>query len=191
MWIKLTIPRKVFFLIKLYVTMNKGFHQLSLLFFILLLMGCAGQVAEEQAEPGTWVPNSKLLAQKDKLFELNLSDQGYTTLSDQLGEFTQLEKLNLKGNKLWDLPPVLGNLKNVRRLNLAKNELKELPAVVLEMTGIKELDLRHNKLEKLPEEIKKLSKLHTIYIGNNYFSDIQRVTIREWLPKTKVIISNE
>lgn len=104
--------------------------------------------------------------------ELDLSNQGLTSLPPEIGQLTHLSKLNLAWNKLHTLPPRIGQLTDLASFDLRGNQLRSLPPEIAELSHLTDLDLWNNQLTTLPSKIGQLSQLTTLTLSNNYLSEL-------------------
>ncbi|CAD7087338.1 unnamed protein product [Hermetia illucens] len=107
---------------------------------------------------------------------LDISENRFVTLPNEIGRLTLLKHLNVSGNRLVELPPVLGdlvklevilamnnlivkiprelaNLKNLKQVNLSNNQLAEFPTMLCGLKHMDVLDLSRNKITNVPSEV--------------------------------------
>nr|MDZ8282883.1 COR domain-containing protein [Nostoc sp. ChiSLP01] len=106
-------------------------------------------------------------AAKEKVTELDLSDNQLSSVPREIGQLTKLQMLNLCNNQLSSLPPEIALLSNLTQLNLGDNLLKVLPTEITELSNLTNLSIWRNQLKVLPTEITCLSKLTQLYVGGN------------------------
>ncbi|BFG02026.1 leucine-rich repeat-containing protein 57 [Drosophila madeirensis] len=87
------------------------------------------------------------------LKHLNLSGNRLVELNTVVGELLKLEVLLLMDNYLTSLPKTLVNCTNLKTVNLSNNQLKEFPAMLCGLTKLDVLDLSRNKITKVPAEV--------------------------------------
>ncbi|MFX0207544.1 MAG: leucine-rich repeat domain-containing protein [Candidatus Hodarchaeota archaeon] len=136
--------------------------------------------------------NRKVVIKKRYVVELNLSEQGLTSLPSTIGNFAKLDILNLQHNKLKTLPDTIGNLRVLRVLDLDSNRLSSLPESLGNLTKLQFLCCRYNKLKSLPaslgnmENLKKLSlegnKLRSLPESLGQLTELQKL----WCPNNKL-----
>ena len=68
-----------------------------------------------------------------------------STLSDSIGQLTQLTTLDLRGNQLSTLPDSIGELAQLTTLYLSRNRLLTLPDCIGQLAQLTTLDLSLNK----------------------------------------------
>lgn len=76
---------------------------------------------------------------------------GLTTLSEQIGQLTELEELDLSDQFLTHLPDALCSLPNLKRLVLRGNRITHLPAAFTQLVSLQRLDLRGNPIAQWPD----------------------------------------
>lgn len=111
---------------------------------------------------------------------LDLSENRFVTLPDDIGRFTLLKHLNISENRLTELPAAIGqlikletfnamsnmltnipremaNLKHLKQVHLNNNQLTQFPTVFSGMKNLDVLDLSRNKISAIPPEVKNLA----------------------------------
>ncbi|XP_049311181.1 leucine-rich repeat-containing protein 57 [Bactrocera dorsalis] len=138
---------------------------------------------------------------------LDLSENRFERLPDELGHFTLVKHLNLSGNKLIELPDVIGeltklevllvmnnyltkipktlsNCNNLKTVNLTNNQIKEFPTMLCGLKHLDVLDLSRNKITIVPAEV------GTLYMTELNLNQNQISTLSEEIatcPKLKVL----
>lgn len=125
---------------------------------------------------------------------LDLSENRFTELPDDLRKFTILKHLNVSGNRLMFLPeafevmtkletlnamnnlierlPVqLGQCKNLKQINLSNNQINEFPKMVCGLRHLDLLDLSRNKITSVPAEVESL-QVTELNINQNQVSEL-------------------
>lgn len=92
----------------------------------------------------------------DLLKHLNLSDNRLTELPIVIGNLVRLETLNVANNLLVSLPRQLNALKNLKQVHLNNNQLVEFPTMFCGLKHLDILDLSRNKITKVPAEVAQL-----------------------------------
>lgn len=90
------------------------------------------------------------------LKHLNISSNKITYLPDVIGKLIKLETLNAMNNVLQTLPASLSNLKNLKQVLLSNNIITEFPVMLCGLTHLDSLDISRNKLTKIPPAAKNL-----------------------------------
>lgn len=90
------------------------------------------------------------------LKHLNISSNKITSLPDVLGQLIKLETLNAMNNVLQALPSSLANLKNLKQVLLSNNVIEEFPVMFCGLKHLDSLDISRNKITKIPAAAKDL-----------------------------------
>lgn len=90
------------------------------------------------------------------LKHLNLSDNRLTELPAVIGQMIKLETLNVMSNMLISIPQEFANLKNLKQVHLNNNQLTSFPIMFCDMKNLDVLDVSRNKISAIPPEIKGL-----------------------------------
>ncbi|GLV43761.1 uncharacterized protein CBL_06915 [Carabus blaptoides fortunei] len=105
------------------------------------------------------------------LKHLNLSKNKLTKLPDCIGALTRLESLNASHNHLVSLPRTLSNLINLKQVYLADNQLKDFPLMLCGLKHLDMLDLSKNKINTIPSEASALN-VTELNLNQNQISEI-------------------
>lgn len=89
----------------------------------------------------------------DLLKHLNVSDNRLTELPAVLGNLVKLETLNAMNNMIFSIPRQLVNLKNLKQVILSNNQLTEFPTMFCGLKHLDILDLSRNKITRIPSEV--------------------------------------
>lgn len=90
------------------------------------------------------------------LKHLNVSDNRLTELPAIIGQLIKLETINVMNNMLLTIPREFANLKNLKQVNLSNNQLTSFPTMFCGIKNLNVLDLSRNKITSIPPEIKDL-----------------------------------
>ncbi|XP_053102046.1 leucine-rich repeat-containing protein 69 isoform X5 [Hemicordylus capensis] len=122
-----------------------------------------------------------------KLTVLNLGNNIFEEVPEQLKYLTSLKKLHLFGNKITRISPLIfDGLKNLVLLNLNNNQLSNLPVEIHRLENLECVSLDNNQLQCIPKELCYLRKLRKLYLSHNSI-----ITLPEeigYLTKLKVLI---
>lgn len=110
---------------------------------------------------------SALLQFPNVLRTLDLSENHFTLLPDDIGKFTLLKHLNLNGNKLISLPDILGNLVKLETLNAMNNLLHSLPPALGQLKNLKQIHLSNNQITEFPVMFCSLKQLDLLDLSRN------------------------
>ncbi|KRT81425.1 hypothetical protein AMK59_5576 [Oryctes borbonicus] len=105
------------------------------------------------------------------LKHLNLHKNKLNKIPDCIGALTKLETFNLSHNNLTYLPRTITNLINLKNVYLCDNHFKEFPVVFCGLKHLDLLDLSRNEIRSVPSEI---SGLHVseLNLNQNQISEI-------------------
>lgn len=110
---------------------------------------------------------------------LDISENKFVKIPDEIGNFTLLKHLNLNSNKLEELPEAISklvkletltamnnfipavpssycNLKHLKQVNLSNNLITIFPIMLCDLKSLDMLDLSRNRITKVPKEVKAL-----------------------------------
>ncbi|KAJ8984627.1 hypothetical protein NQ317_009855 [Molorchus minor] len=106
-----------------------------------------------------------------QLKHLNLSKNKLAKVPDCIGALTKLETFNLSHNNLSTLPRTLSNLINLKQVNLSNNHLKEFPLMFCGLKHLDVLDLCKNEIDSIPTEVSGLN-VTELNLNQNQISQI-------------------
>lgn len=132
-------------------------------------------------------PQLKQFQNPNILKTMDISENRFTIIPEEIGKFTQLKHLNISGNRLIELPEIMGNLiklevllamnnmivklpktlnnlKNLKQVNLSNNQIEEFPIIFCGLKHLDILDLSRNKIMIIPSEC---SNLYCIELNLN------------------------
>lgn len=92
----------------------------------------------------------------DLLKHLNVSDNRLVELPIVIGNLVKLETLNAINNVITSIPRQLENLKNLKQVHLANNQITEFPTMLCGLKHLDILDLSKNKITSVPPEVRTL-----------------------------------
>lgn len=87
------------------------------------------------------------------LKQLTISQNRLTGLPDTLGALAKLEGLNCAGNKIRSLPSSLTKLNHLKQINLSDNQISDFPLVFCGLKHLDVLDLSRNRLTTVPDTV--------------------------------------
>ncbi|KAK9693967.1 Leucine rich repeat [Popillia japonica] len=105
------------------------------------------------------------------LKHLSLQKNKLTKIPDCIGALTKLETFNLSHNNLTYLPRTITNLINLKNVYLSENHFKEFPMVFCGLKHLDVLDLSRNEIRSITSEI---SGLHVseLNLNQNQISEL-------------------
>ncbi|XP_056640216.1 leucine-rich repeat-containing protein 57 [Diorhabda carinulata] len=92
-----------------------------------------------------------------QLRHLNLSKNRLAKIPDCIGALTKLEILNASHNNLTTLPRTLSNLIHLKQVNLSDNHIKEFPLMFCGLKHLDVLDLSRNEITSIGPEVSGLN----------------------------------
>ncbi|EDW62449.2 leucine-rich repeat-containing protein 57 [Drosophila virilis] len=103
---------------------------------------------------------------------LDLSENRFETVPDELGRLTMLKHLNLSGNRLSELNEVVGELLKLEVLLLMNNFLTKLPKTLSNCTHLKTVNLSNNQLKVFPSMLCGLKQLDVLDLSRNQITEV-------------------
>jgi len=107
-----------------------------------------------------------------KLVEVFISNTGYSSIPESIGNLKNLEILNIPRNSIDSLPKSIGKLKKLRELIMYYNNLTSLPDEIGNLKNLEILDFRLNNINDIPETIGNLVNLRELSGGFNNITTI-------------------
>ena len=149
------------------------------------------ELADKILTPIEMAKEAKEAIEEGSVTSLNLSNQSLVKVPDTVFNQTELEHLNLSNNELeGSLPAEVRLLSNLKSLNLSHNNFTGVPAEIGQLANLEVLDLSFNKLTGLPYEFKNLANLQKLDLRGNSYSEADLAMIKEKLPKSTVVITD-
>lgn len=87
---------------------------------------------------------------------LNVNDNRLTELPAVIGQLVKMETINAMSNMLISIPRELGNLKHLKQVHLSNNQLTQFPSMFCGLKHLDVLDISRNKIQSIPPEAKDL-----------------------------------
>lgn len=81
---------------------------------------------------------------------LDISENKFVKIPDDIGKFTLLKHLNLNSNKLEELPEVLGKLIKLETLTAMNNYIPAVPSSLAALKSLKQVNLSNNLITVFP-----------------------------------------
>lgn len=103
---------------------------------------------------------------------LDLSENRFITLPDDIGRFTLLKHLNISDNRLTELPAVIGQLIKLETLNFASNMLVSIPRELCNLKHLKQVHLNNNQLTQFPTMFCGFKNLDVLDVSRNKIAAI-------------------
>ncbi|XP_037932544.1 leucine-rich repeat-containing protein 57-like [Teleopsis dalmanni] len=103
---------------------------------------------------------------------MDLSENRFEKIPDDLGRFTLLKHLNLSGNKLTELPDVMGDLIKLEVLLVMDNFLTKIPKTLANCSHLKTVNLSHNQIRDFPVMLSGLKHLDVLDLSRNQITSV-------------------
>ncbi|XP_076232266.1 leucine-rich repeat-containing protein 57 [Calliopsis andreniformis] len=107
-----------------------------------------------------------------QLRTLDLSENEFVRIPEDIGNFTLLKQLNFSHNKLTALPEVLGELTKLENLNASSNQIKSVPWSLSKLTRLKQVNLSDNQIGEFPLMFCNLEYLNVLDLSKNRITTI-------------------
>eukprot|EP00058_Branchiostoma_floridae_P022229 XP_002607719.1 hypothetical protein BRAFLDRAFT_82834 [Branchiostoma floridae] len=131
---------------------------------------------------------------------LDLSDQGLTSIPEEVFDITDLEFLIVSKNMLTSIPegicrlrklhhlevedniltslPRLEKLQKLKKLYISDNQFTELPQALCLLYNLEQLSVGNNPIKSLPDDVARLAKLNTLCISGCQFDEFPRQVLQ-------------
>lgn len=103
---------------------------------------------------------------------LDLSENRFVTLPDDIGRFTLLKHLNISENRLIELPAAIGQLIKLETFNAMSNMLVSIPREMVNLKHLKQVHLNNNQLTQFPTIFGGMKNLDVLDVSRNKISAI-------------------
>ncbi len=103
----------------------------------------------------------------ENVLELNLRNQGLTSVPSGINKFVNLVSLDLSDNKLSALGTEIGSLTKLEELELSNNSFTSIPSEVCNLKELKSLIISGNQIKSAGSEITCLKKLERLHLQGN------------------------
>lgn len=120
------------------------------------------------------------------LLHLDLSSNEITDLPANINKMSWLVDMNLNKNNITSLPASIYQLNKLERLYVRQNELTSIADDISQLENLKELDLGLNDLKTLPESITQLKKLEKLILVGNPMTEAYVKQLQKAMPNTEV-----
>ena len=120
---------------------------------------------------------------------LDISNNSFQRLSDELGGLNNLAYLNVSSNKLASLPETLNALQGLEILNIENNAFRSVPQEVFQLNNLKYLFIEGINLSNFPEEIGQLRSLKRLSLRKCNLKEIP-VTIQAFIALERLVLAN-
>lgn len=158
-------------------------HTLPLL-VALMFLGAGCSAPTPTATPET----AQIPAVTTTSAELDLSNQGLTSVPMDTFENTELTHLDVSHNNLGGaLPAEIRHLQSLLVLDASNNNMTGVPAEIGQLGLLHVLNLANNNLTGLPQELGNLKMLETLDVSGNNYNESDLDFIRRAIPHANII----
>ncbi|XP_063983976.1 leucine-rich repeat-containing protein 57 [Diachasmimorpha longicaudata] len=98
---------------------------------------------------------------------LDLSQNMFKVLPDEIGIYTLMKQLNLSHNKLRTMPEAIGTLVKLEILNASCNLINKLPDSLVNLSNLKQVNLSQNHITEFPLVFSGLKHLDMLDVSKN------------------------
>lgn len=98
---------------------------------------------------------------------LDLSQNRFEKIPDEIGRFTLIKHFNMSGNRIVDVPDALGELIKLEVLLLNDNMIVRIPRTLSNCQNLKTVNLSHNQLTEFPVMFCGLKHLDVLDLSRN------------------------
>ena len=103
---------------------------------------------------------------------LDLSENKFIRIPEDIGSFALLKQLNFSHNKLTALPEALGALTKLEGLNASSNQIRSVPWSLSKLTRLKQVNLSDNQISEFPLMFCDLKLLDVLDVSKNRITTI-------------------
>jgi len=114
----------------------------------------------------------------------------YTVWLQALAEKNKVYKLDLSGGAITSVPPEIKKLKKLQKLYLEECDLTSLPEEICELKNLQVLHIQRNKITKLPQNIGKLKNLRELNVGTNPIPESEIKRVQSLLPNCNILFTD-
>lgn len=113
-----------------------------------------------------------ILQLEGNLRSLDISDNKFVTLPNEISRFIHLKQLNLNKNKLVKIPDCIGALTKLELFNASHNNLSTIPRTISNLINLKQVYLSDNHLKDFPLAFCGLKHLDMLDLSKNEINSI-------------------
>lgn len=106
------------------------------------------------------------------LKSLDLSENRFTAIPDEIAKFTLLKTFNVSSNKLEALPDTLGVLVKLENLLASNNMILYVTPTLKQLRNLKQVSLSNNQIAEFPLMLCGLEKLDMLDLSRNKITAI-------------------
>ncbi|KAL7295878.1 hypothetical protein TKK_0010923 [Trichogramma kaykai] len=116
----------------------------------------------------------QLIRLAELLRSLDISNNGFSKIPEEIAKFKLLKHFDVSGNKLTYLNESIGMLEKLETLNASSNRINHLYPTLSNLTNLKKVDLSHNQLGKFPMMLCGLKHLDVLDLSHNRLTDVPK-----------------
>lgn len=109
---------------------------------------------------------------ENSLRTLDISDNKFVVLPNEISRFMQLRHLNLSKNKLAKIPDCIGALTKLETFNASYNNLSAIPRTFTNLIHLKQVLLSNNHLKEFPLMFCGLKHLDLLDLSQNEIASV-------------------
>lgn len=103
---------------------------------------------------------------------LDISENKFVRIPEDIGKFTLLKHLNLNSNKLEELPEALGKLIKLETLTAMNNYIPSIPSSLSALKHLKQVNLSNNLITVFPVMFCGLKNLDVLDLSRNRITKV-------------------
>lgn len=136
---------------------------------LFLIIGSSFEILRRHSNQGVYSSYPEAIANSKAVQKLFI---GKTTISNKIGDLSNLKILYIGTSKLKKLPPSIEKLVNVEELYLERNYLESFPLEIISLHSLTHLSLSCNFLKTIPSTIQNLEELKHLDLGHNHLKNV-------------------
>ncbi len=145
--------------------------------FIVLLLGLSfvgfSQKSSIRDISKTYTDLDEAIKMREKVYHLNLSNQGLKEIPKEVLSLSNLKSLYLSDNQLSQIKIPLEKLEHLELLDLNGNEFKKIPVdQIKRCKSLKALNIRENEIKEVYSDLSQLIRLRALDLGQNKIAKI-------------------
>ncbi|AZQ61220.1 leucine-rich repeat domain-containing protein [Flammeovirga pectinis] len=110
----------------------------------------------------------------DKAYCIDLSSQNYSSIPNDVSEFSNLISISASSNKIKSLGTLYNSCPYIISLDLGQNNISVIPSEISKFKYLYSLNLSNNDLSKLPKEVSTLEHLSYLNLRGNKIEELPK-----------------